>query len=95
VAAAASCHMLFVLDFARRAGFVVDSYEDAAVGRMTPNERGKLFLSHITLNPVLVFSGRRPTDADVEAIHHQAHEECYVAHSLKAEIAITHRYLAA
>ena len=54
-----------------------------------------MFLSHITLNPVLVFSGRRPTDAEVEAIHHQAHEECYVAHSLKAEIAIAHRYLAA
>jgi organic hydroperoxide reductase OsmC/OhrA len=94
VAAASSCHMLFALDFARKAGFRVDSYEDAAQGVMTPNAAGKLFLSRITLSPVMVFSGeKRPTDADVAAIHHQAHAECYVAHSLRAEMLIDFRYL--
>ncbi|MFG1346072.1 OsmC family protein [Xanthobacter autotrophicus DSM 431] len=93
VAAAASCHMLFALDFARRGGFRVDSYEDAAVGEMTPNEKGKLFVSKITLAPALVFSGDKlPSAEEVEAIHHRAHEECYVAHSLRAEIVIVPRF---
>ncbi|WP_454915497.1 OsmC family protein [Xanthobacter sediminis] len=93
VAAASSCHMLFALDFARKAGFRVDSYEDAARGEMTPNDKGKLYLSRITLSPTLVFSGEtRPTDADVAALHAAAHAECYVAHSLRAEIIIDHRY---
>ncbi|WP_234050922.1 MULTISPECIES: OsmC family protein [unclassified Xanthobacter] len=94
VAATSSCHMLFALDFARRAGFRVDSYEDAAQGVMSPNDAGKFYLSRITLSPMMVFSGdRRPTDADVAAIHHQAHAECYVANSLRAEIIIDFRYL--
>lgn len=93
VASAASCHMLFALDFARRGGFRVDSYEDAAVGEMTPNEKGKLFVSKITLTPVMVFSGDKlPTEADVAALHHRAHEECYVAHSLRAEMIILPRF---
>lgn len=93
VAAAASCHMLFALDFARRGGFRVDSYEDAAVGEMTPNDKGKLYVSRITLTPVMVFSGEKlPTQDDVDHIHHRAHEECYVAHSLRAEIVIAPRF---
>ena len=93
VASASSCHMLFALDFARRGGFRVDSYEDAAVGEMTPNEKGKLFVSKITLSPVMVFSGDKlPTAEDVAALHHRAHEECYVAHSLRAEIVILPRF---
>ncbi|QRG08344.1 OsmC family protein [Xanthobacter dioxanivorans] len=93
VASAASCHMLFALDFARRAGFRVDSYEDAATGEMTPNEKGKLFVSRISLNPVMVFSGEKlPSGEDVAALHHRAHEECYVAHSLRADIIITPRF---
>ncbi|MFG1477912.1 OsmC family protein [Xanthobacter sp. V4C-4] len=94
VAAASSCHMLFALDFARKAGFRVDSYEDAAFGIMTANAQGRLFLSRITLAPVMVFSGAKaPTDADVAALHHAAHEACYVAHSLRAEIVIDHHHL--
>lgn len=96
VAAASSCHMLFALDLARRAGFRVDSYEDAAVGEMTPNAAGKLFISRITLNPVMTFSGdKRPTPEEVETLHHRAHEECYVAHSLRAEIVIAQRFILA
>ncbi len=93
VAAASSCHMLFALDFARRGGFRVDSYEDAATGEMTPNEKGKLFVSRITLTPVMVFSGEKlPSAGDVDLIHQRAHEECYVAHSLRAEIILAPRF---
>ncbi len=89
VAALSSCHMLFFLHFAAKAGFIVDRYEDAAVGVMSKNERGKLFVSKVTLNPSVVFTGaKQPTDADLGEMHHRAHEECYVANSVRSEVVI-------
>ncbi|MEP9349809.1 OsmC family protein [Xanthobacter sp. KR7-225] len=88
-AALSSCHMLFVLDFARKAGFRVDRYEDRVAAAMGKNERGKTLIASVTLNPAMVFSGEtRPTQTDVEALHHKAHEECFVANSLRAEVII-------
>lgn len=92
VAAVASCHMLFFLGFAAKAGYVVDKYEDAAVGIMTKNERGKLFVSNITLNPAITFSGtKRPSPQELDALHHHAHEECYIANSVRAEVVVAVR----
>ncbi len=89
VAAASGCHMLFFLAFAAKRGFVVDRYQDAAVGTMAKNERGKLFVSNITLRPAVAFGGdKRPSADEIAALHHRAHEECYIAHSIRAEVAI-------
>ena len=96
VAAVASCHMLFFLGFAAKAGFVVDKYEDAPVGVMTKNEQGKLFVSKITLSPAIAFSGsKRPSAEELEALHHHSHEECYVANSVRAEVVVVARQLVA
>ena len=93
VAAVSSCHMLFFLDFAAHAGFVVDRYDDAAVGVMSKNEGGKLFISKITLNPMVTFSGaKRPSDQDIDGLHHRAHEECYIANSVRAEVVVAARH---
>jgi organic hydroperoxide reductase OsmC/OhrA len=92
VAAVASCHMLFFLGFAAKAGFVVDKYEDAPVGVMTKNEQGKLFVSKITLTPAITFSGsKRPSAEELDALHHHSHEECYVANSVRAEVVVVAR----
>ena len=92
VAAVSSCHMLFFLGFAAKAGFVVDKYEDAAVGIMTKNEQGKLFVSKITLNPATTFSGsKRPSSQELDALHHHAHEECYITNSVRAEVVVVAR----
>ncbi len=89
VAALASCHMLFLLDFARRAGFVVDSYDDAAEGVMETGPDGRAWMARVTLRPRVVFSGdKRPRRADVDALHHRAHEACYIANSVKSEVRI-------
>jgi organic hydroperoxide reductase OsmC/OhrA len=89
VAALASCHMLFFLSFAAKSGFVVERYEDAPVGVMTRNERGKLFVSKITLNPTVAFVGdKRPSGDDVDALHHRSHEECYIANSVRTEVVL-------
>jgi organic hydroperoxide reductase OsmC/OhrA len=89
VAAISSCHMLTFLFVAAKAGFVVNRYEDDAHGIMTKNERGKLFVSRVTLKPAIAFGGaKQPDPTELEALHHQAHEECYIANSVRTEIVV-------
>jgi organic hydroperoxide reductase OsmC/OhrA len=89
VAALSSCHMLTFLYFAAKGGYVVDAYEDDAVGVMTKNDRGKLFVSKTTLRPRIAFSGaKQPNAAQLDELHHHAHEECYIANSVLTEVAI-------
>jgi organic hydroperoxide reductase OsmC/OhrA len=92
VAALSSCHMLTFLYLAAKQGFVVDSYDDAAVGIMSKNERGKLFMSKVTLQPRIIFSGaKQPGAAQLAELHHHAHEECYIANSVLTEVTVSER----
>ncbi len=89
VAAASSCHMLTFLWLAAKAGFVVDSYADEAVGRMGENARGREAVTAIVLRPTIRFSGaRRPSAEDLRRLHHDAHEQCYVANSVTTAITV-------
>ena len=89
VASISSCHMLWFLFLASKQGFQVDSYDDAAVGVMTKNERGVPWLSSVTLRPTIVYSGeKQPTDADEARLHHQAHEQCFIANSVKTQVVV-------
>jgi organic hydroperoxide reductase OsmC/OhrA len=89
IAAAASCHMLFFLSLAAKRGHVVESYVDNAVGLLEKNAEGRMAMTSITLRPDIVFAGVHwPGEEEIAAIHHEAHDKCYVANSLKTEIAI-------
>jgi organic hydroperoxide reductase OsmC/OhrA len=89
VAALSSCHMLTFLALASHKGFVVDSYEDKAVGRLDKNANGKLAITHVDLHPNIVFSGdRRPTQEDLDWLHDKAHRECIIANSATTEIKV-------
>ena len=87
VAALSSCHMLWFLDLAARAGHAVESYEDAADGHMGRNGAGKVVVDVVTLRPRTRFAkGRAPDAAALAALHHAAHEECFLANSVRCEI---------
>jgi len=89
VASASSCHMLSFLWVVSKNGFICDSYEDNAEGLMTANEDGRQWISKITLDPQIVWVGDKvPTDEELAAMHHEAHEICYIANSIKSEILI-------
>jgi organic hydroperoxide reductase OsmC/OhrA len=89
VAALASCHLLTFLYVAAKQGYVIDSYADDAVGEMTKNERGKLWVSKVMLNPAIAFAGeKRPTREQFDELHHLAHEECFIANSVKSEVIV-------
>jgi len=87
VAALSSCHMLWFLSVAAEHRFRIDSYMDAAVGQMGRNSDGKLAMTQVTLHPAVHFSGERtPTFEQIENMHHEAHEACFIANSVKTTV---------
>ena len=89
VAALSSCHMLTFLAVASMKGFVVDSYEDAAVGHLEKNAAGKMAITRLDLHPKIVFSGAKlPAAADLDALHDKAHKECFIANSVTTEVKV-------
>ncbi len=86
-ASLASCHMLTFLAIASMSGFVVDSYEDEAVGILEKAEDGKPWLARVEMHPRIKFSGdKQPDEAQLAKLHDKAHHECFLARSVKTEI---------
>jgi len=89
VAAASSCHMLAFLWITMQEGFCPTSYEDQAKGYLKKNDQGKLAITEINLFPKLTYQeGLAPSKEQEQALHHRAHEECFIANSLKSEITV-------
>lgn len=90
VAALSSCHMLWFLSIAAEAGWAVVSYRDEAEGTMGRNEAGKEFVDRVVLRPFVEFSaGSQVLDDEVvEHLHHRAHEECFLANSVRTVVVV-------
>ena len=88
VASISNCHMLTFLHVARLKGFVITAYRDAAEGVMEKNAEGRMAVTRVTLRPEITYAGPRPTDAERDHLHHEAHEECFIANSVKTEIVV-------
>ena len=86
VASLSSCHMLWFLHLACQRKFVVDRYVDEAVGVLD-----KTWMSQVTLRPVVTYSGKAPSEEEHRALHHKAHEKCYIANSVKSDVRIEPR----
>ncbi|MGV3724209.1 MAG: OsmC family protein [Actinomycetota bacterium] len=86
VAALSSCHMLWFLSLAARRRWVVDSYVDTAEGVLGKDGDGKTAITRVTLRPVTCFAGAAPNEEELAALHHQAHERCFIANSVKSEV---------
>jgi organic hydroperoxide reductase OsmC/OhrA len=79
--------MLWFLSIAAGRGFCVDSYADDAVGIMAKDQSRRLAMTRVTLRPRAIFSGNRlPTEAELRAMHHEAHEQCFIANSVKTDV---------
>jgi organic hydroperoxide reductase OsmC/OhrA len=89
VASLSSCHMLFFLSFAASGGWRVDEYTDDAVGTMGRNAAGRTAMLSVVLRPRVSFSGERlPGRAELQQLHHRAHEECFIANSVVTEVRV-------
>ncbi len=91
VAAISSCHMLWFLHIACTHKFIVDRYSDHAVGVLEKDRAGKMSVTRVTLRPAVVFSGTSPTAERLAELHKEAHEQCFIANSVKTEIVIEPR----
>lgn len=89
VASLSSCHMLTFLYLAAKRGFVIESYRDEAVGVLAKNEDGRQAITRVTLHPAIRFgAGAEPTATDLDTLHHQAHEQCFIAQSVRTEVRV-------
>ena len=88
VAAVSSCHMLFFLAYAAKAGLVVDRYADAASGTLGRDDRGRTSMTEIVLRPRIDWAGAVPDAETVAGLHHRAHEACYIANSVRGTVRI-------
>jgi organic hydroperoxide reductase OsmC/OhrA len=87
VASLASCHMLWFLSLAAQSGWRVDRYRDDAIGTMSRNAAGQMAMTVVTLRPQVEFGGERQPGTEVlHALHHRAHEQCFIANSVKTEL---------
>lgn len=87
VASLSSCHMLWFLSVAAKQGFQVDRYQDQALGVMGKNAEGRVAMTEVLLRPRVSFGGvRQPSNEQLHELHHQAHEACFIANSVKTEV---------
>ncbi|MES2340686.1 MAG: OsmC family protein [Pseudomonadota bacterium] len=91
VAALSNCHMLTFLHRARLAGFVAVRYDDAAEGIMEEIAPGRMAVTRVWLRPAVTWQGAQPTPEQLDRLHHEAHEECFIANSVKSEIVVEPR----
>jgi len=87
IASLSSCHMLFFLQLSAKKRFIVDKYVDQAIGVMGKDKNGKISMTEVTLRPHVQFSGdKQPSKAQLEQLHHQAHDQCFIANSVKTQV---------
>ena len=92
IASISSCHMLFFLDYARRAGFVIRSYVDEGEGVLEKRADGKIAVTRVTLRPKIEWAGdKQPTAEDIAQLHHRSHEDCFIANSVNCEVTVEPR----
>jgi len=91
IAALSSCHMLFFLSFAASGGFVIDKYDDEAVGELAKNAKGTTSITKITLRPKITWVGTPPSAEQLDKLHHRSHDACYIANSVNAEVVVESR----
>ncbi len=89
VSALASCHMLTFLAVASKSGYIIENYEDLARAHLEKNEEGRLAITIIDLNPVIIFGGeKKPTAEQLKSLHEKAHRNCFIANSIKSIVNI-------
>jgi organic hydroperoxide reductase OsmC/OhrA len=86
VASLSSCHMLWFLSIAANRGLRVNCYRDVAIGEMSKNEDNKLVISIVRLRPHIDWDGDAPADSVIVEMHHKAHDECFIANSVRTTV---------
>jgi organic hydroperoxide reductase OsmC/OhrA len=85
LAALSACHMLSYLHLCADAGIVVTEYTDAASGTMSENDDGSGEFTRVVLRPHVVITDPARI-ANALALHHRAHQLCFIARSVNFQV---------
>jgi organic hydroperoxide reductase OsmC/OhrA len=89
VAALSSCHMLTFLALAAKRRFVVEAYDDEAVGYLEKNAEGRMAMTRVRLRPKARFAeGAAPDPETLAQLHEKAHKYCFISNSVTSEVDI-------
>jgi organic hydroperoxide reductase OsmC/OhrA len=89
VASLSACHMLTLLAIAAKHKLALDSYQDEAVGVLEKNAEGRLAITRVTLRPRIGWAaGVAVTPEQLAKLHHDAHEGCFIANSVKTVVTV-------
>jgi organic hydroperoxide reductase OsmC/OhrA len=89
VATIASAHMLSWLHIAFSYEIEVESYRDTAVGVLSELSPQEYWISEVILNPRITYNERSRATAAAEAkLHELAHEQCFIAQSIKSKVRV-------
>jgi organic hydroperoxide reductase OsmC/OhrA len=92
IASLSSCHMLTFLAICTKRKLSLDAYRDEAVGYVEKNEQGRIAVTRVILRPQVTWTpGVTVSAADLDKMHHQAHENCFIANSVKTEVTLEPR----
>lgn len=92
VAAISSCHMMWFLFLAAKAGLTVESYRDDAVGYLERESRGVMSITRVELDPRIEFAaGASPDDETLRELHEHSHARCFIANSVRSQITLRER----
>lgn len=89
IASLSACHMLWFLDLAAREGWVVEAYRDDAQGALGKTPAGRMAITRVELRPAVTFAGAAPAATEIAALHHAAHEACFITNSVLTEVVIS------
>lgn len=88
VAALSSCHMLFFLSLAVKRGVIVDDYVDHAVATLQKDSQGRMLITDVVLHPQARYAGTAPSREMLESLHAAAHQQCFIANSVRSEVRV-------
>jgi organic hydroperoxide reductase OsmC/OhrA len=84
--------MLWFLSIAAGKKLLVERYVDNAEGVLEKDSQGRLAMTRVTLRPEVTFGGSiTPSSAQIDELHHLAHDKCFLANSVKTTISVEHR----
>jgi organic hydroperoxide reductase OsmC/OhrA len=90
VAAVSACHMLWFVGLASVRKLTVNRYVDDAEGVLEKNAEGRMAMTRVILRPAVEFEVP-PSPEVLAELHHKAHEKCFIANSVRAEVIIEPR----
>ena len=88
-AAVSSCFMMTFLALAAKMKWPVKNYKDKAISYLGKNNKGRMYVNKIELNPQIIFDNDFTiSDDEMHKMKERSHKYCFIANSLSKDVEI-------